>query len=96
MDEDESLVGRVATSRAGRDKDRSFIIVSVMDGSHVAVADGKLRKLSKPKKKKLKHLALEKESADIIKQRLLEGQQVLDSEIRNCLLNLGYNRDRQE
>lgn len=96
MDEDESLVGRVATSRAGRDKDRSFIIVSVIDGSHVAVADGKLRKLSKPKKKKLKHLVLEKDSADIIRQRLVEGQQVFDAQIRSCLLNLGYNRDRQE
>jgi ribosomal protein L14E/L6E/L27E len=96
MDENESLVGRIATSKAGRDRNRSFIIVGVIDGSHVAVADGRLRKLLKPKKKKLKHLVLEKDSADIIRQRLIEGQQVFDAQIRSCLLNLGYNRDRQE
>lgn len=96
MDENGGLVGRIATSKAGRDKNRSFVIVDMIDADHAAVADGKLRKLSKPKKKKLKHLVLEKDSAELIRQKLTEGKQVLDSEIRGSLTELGYNRDRQE
>ncbi|OQB22341.1 MAG: 50S ribosomal protein L14e [Firmicutes bacterium ADurb.Bin182] len=96
MDENLDLIGRIATSRAGRDKNRSFVIVDVLDNEYVAIADGMLRKLAKPKKKKLKHLFLQRDSAVIIKQRLSEGQQVLDAQIRDCLLDLGYNRDKQD
>ena len=46
----------VATSLAGRDKGRKFVIVGVLDDEHVYIADGKMRK---PKKKKLKHLRVE-------------------------------------
>ena len=50
----------VATSLAGRDKGRKFVIVGVLDDEHVYIADGKMRKIEKPKKKKLKHLKVEK------------------------------------
>lgn len=51
--------GCVATSLAGRDKGRKFVIVGVLDEEHVYIADGKMRKIEKPKKKKLKHLKVE-------------------------------------
>ena len=54
-----SLQGSIAVSLAGRDKDRVFIIVGVLDEKYVLVSDGRLRKVEKPKKKKLKHLRLE-------------------------------------
>lgn len=50
----------VATSLAGRDKGRVFVIVGVLDEEHVYIADGKMRKIEKPKKKKLKHLRVER------------------------------------
>ena len=49
----------VATSLAGRDKGRRFVIVGVLDDEHVYIADGKMRRIEKPKKKKLKHLKVE-------------------------------------
>ena len=47
--------GRFALSKAGRDRDRCFIILDVIDEQFVTVVDGRLRKLSRPKKKKLMH-----------------------------------------
>ncbi len=58
----------VATSLAGRDKGRTFVIVGVLDEEHVYIADGRMRKIEKPKKKKLKHLKVELVSdADLLK-----------------------------
>ena len=50
------LLGSIAISTAGRDKDKMFIIVGVLDKEHVLIANGKSRKIEKPKRKKLKHL----------------------------------------
>ena len=48
--------GYVALSKAGRDKGR-FLYVLDVDGGYATVADGDLRKIAAPKKKKLKHLS---------------------------------------
>ena len=50
-------VGQVVFSKCGRDKTRAFIIVSV-ENEYVFLADGDLRKLIKPKKKKIKHIQI--------------------------------------
>lgn len=92
-EEQEELIGRVAISKAGRDKDRPFLIVGMVDEEYVLLVDGCLRKLAKPKKKKRKHIRLEPASVESVKGKLLEGKQVFDAEIRNCLLNLGYQLD---
>ncbi len=47
--------GSVAVSKAGRDKGRFFLVVSV-ENDYALIADGDLRKLDNPKRKKLKHL----------------------------------------
>ena len=53
-----SLSGSVVFSLAGRDKGRYFIVVGVLDEDHVLIANGRSRKIGKPKKKKLKHLSV--------------------------------------
>lgn len=90
----DDLIGTVATSTAGRDKGRSFIIVGVCDEQNVLVADGSLRKLEKPKKKKLKHLHLHNTVVEGIKLKIYEKKQVFNAEIRNCLLSHGYNHGK--
>ncbi|MBE6718445.1 MAG: RNA-binding protein [Ruminococcaceae bacterium] len=73
-----SLQGSIAVSLAGRDKDRTFIIVGVLDERNVLIADGRLRKVEKPKKKKLKHLRiegkLEGESIELLKENKLTNR----------------------
>lgn len=78
-------VGQIAYSKAGRDQGRAFIIVNVVDDEYVEVADGTLRKLAKPKRKKLKHLDVKKDFCESIKTKLELGKQVFDAEIRNSL-----------
>lgn len=89
----ECTVGRVACSRAGRDKGRYAIIVAIVDDQYVLVADGSLRKLASPKKKKLKHLFLRPQEAKDIGDKLKLGQRVFDHELRNALREFGYIED---
>lgn len=53
--------GMVVVSRAGHDSGR-FMIVTAVDESFVYVADGKERKLEKPKRKNPLHLSKTKKS----------------------------------
>lgn len=57
---DGNCIGSIAVSTAGRDRYRVFLITGVCDESSgvVYTADGKLRKLEKPKRKKLRHLRI--------------------------------------
>lgn len=47
--------GSIVKAKAGRDKDDLFVVVGI-DGSYAYIANGKRRKVGKPKKKKLIHL----------------------------------------
>ena len=54
-------VGSIVRSVAGRDAKRIFVVISVEEdsgenGGYVWIADGKLRKIETPKRKKLRHL----------------------------------------
>ena len=53
----ENCVGMLAYSKCGRDRKRLFCVVEIVDTEFVLVADGNLRTLAKPKKKRLKHLS---------------------------------------
>ena len=51
------LLGHLVVSLAGRDKDSICAVVAMCeDEGYVYIADGRLRKVEHPKKKKLKHL----------------------------------------
>lgn len=50
------VVGQLVKSKSGRDMMRLFLVYEVVDDEHVLLVDGKVRKLEKPKLKKIKHL----------------------------------------
>ena len=50
------IPGRIVRSTDGRDKDGFFLVVAAENG-YVFIADGKTRRLEKPKRKNPKHLA---------------------------------------
>ncbi|MGI6112597.1 MAG: hypothetical protein ACOYEJ_00570 [Mahellales bacterium] len=52
----EVKTGQLVRSRAGRDKGRYFLVMKAIDDQFVLICDGELRRLEKPKKKKIKHL----------------------------------------
>ena len=53
----DDLLGQLVVSLTGRDKGCICAVVGISeDEGYVLIADGKIRKVEKPKKKKLKHL----------------------------------------
>ncbi len=76
--------GQIVYSKGGRDKGRPFIVTSV-EGDYVYLADGRLRKLEHPKKKKSKHVQATNEINETIKKKLENKDYILDAEIRKAL-----------
>ena len=75
------MTGFLASSRAGHDKDKIYIIIKE-DTEYVWLADGKIKTVKKPKKKRKKHIQLIKYyNNEEIKNLLLEGKVVSDLEI---------------
>jgi len=81
-------LGQVVCSKAGRDNGRKFVVVSILDVSYVLVSDGDLRKIEKPKKKKVKHLELTGVVIDSISSKLKNKLKLTNSEIRKALADL--------
>ncbi len=84
----EIKVGSIVRSKAGRDKG-DFFIVLAMDGNYVYMANGELRKVDQPKKKKLKHLQGTEEVSEFIVNKLAQGGRVTNSEVRKALAQAG-------
>ena len=57
-------VGDIVLALAGRDEERFFAVVGIIDENYVYIANGKSRKADSPKKKKIKHLKLIKKAGD--------------------------------
>lgn len=83
------MIGEFATSKAGHDKDRLYMIVGE-EGECVYLCDGRLRGVEHPKKKKKKHIQIIHSSAQdtliqIIKQNLPGERDEIDRQIRKTL-----------
>ncbi len=77
-------IGQLVTSIAGRDCGRKFVVVAVIDADYVAVADGDLRRLAKPKAKKMKHLNVSKQVISEVASAQQAGQ-LTDEKLRKLL-----------
>ncbi len=91
MEQEGFEIGRIVKATAGRDRDKLFMIVGIIDENYVWIVNGSNRTLTKPKKKKIKHLKAMEELNWQIREKILDGDQVFDSEIRKILEALGYN-----
>ncbi|MBA1336383.1 MAG: hypothetical protein HPY66_2818 [Firmicutes bacterium] len=89
MENDELVLGQVVKSRAGRDKDRYFVVIGCQE-DFVILADGDLRKLDRPKKKKIKHVVKCSIVLDEVRDKLNNGKRVTNAELRRHLKSLGY------
>ena len=74
----------IVQSLAGHDRGELFIILRTEEG-FACVADGRLRKGAKPKRKNVKHLAFRASCTSPVAERILRGESVADSEIRKAL-----------
>ncbi len=84
----EISLGQIVNSRAGRDKDRYFIVVDIIDKEYVLLVDGSLRKIGNPKKKKIKHLNVHNCLANPVRDKLINKENILDADFRKCLQSM--------
>ena len=76
--------GLVVKSKAGRDKGDLFIVIRT-EGEFLYIANGNLRKVDRPKKKKLKHLEVTDYVSEFVKNRIETLGKVTNQELRNAL-----------
>lgn len=84
----EIALGQLVIPRAGRDKGRVMIVVRIIDSDYVYIADGDLRKVEKPKKKKIKHLKVLNKISKDISLRLAKKRKLSNEEIKLTLEKL--------
>ncbi len=78
-------VGQVVKSRAGRDNGKIFLVLEVLDEQFVYLVDGDLRKLTNPKKKKVKHLTIYNTVITDFESKLTDAVKVNDAYVRKVL-----------
>ncbi len=78
-------LGQVVISKAGRDAGRKFIVTGIINENYVQVSDGDLRRIEKPKKKKVKHLEPTGQIAEAVLEKLKNSARVSNSDIRKAL-----------
>lgn len=78
-------IGSVVFSRAGRDKGSFFLVTEIVDDTFVKLVDGDIRKLAKPKLKKLKHVKVTDDVISGIAEKIEKGLKVYDAEIFSAL-----------
>ncbi len=78
-------IGTVVLSKCGRDEGRYFIVCRTAEKDYIYIADGALRKLANPKKKKVKHVTVTCDRLEAIGKKLEEGKKVFDNELKGAL-----------
>ena len=74
----------IVISTAGRDQGKLFYVIGT-EGVYVLIANGKDRKLERPKRKKLKHVRFVTRTDSRVAAKLRAGEKVLNSELRRDL-----------
>ncbi len=85
-----NYAGWIVEAQAGREKGKLFYVVGVdQDKVRLLLADGKRRKASRPKEKKLGHVRCltdhQREFPHPVTQKLQRGEPVTDRELRRAL-----------
>ncbi len=82
----------IARSTAGRDAGKYFVVVKLVDEQYCLISDGKLRKVEKPKKKKMKHLLY---ITDEKRQILDSREPITNKTIRSVLAEIKANKGEE-
>lgn len=89
------MVGMMATSKAGHDKEETYVIVRE-DEKFVYLSDGRLKSVDSPKKKSKKHIQVIKHHIDEnLAEKLAKGDKVYDEEIK-LVIKLWNRRNKEE
>lgn len=85
----------LVVSKAGRDQGQLFYVIDA-DEQFVYLADGKSRRLEKPKRKKRKHIEQIPRTESRIAEKIRNGEKVLNSELRKELASFGQKQSQNQ
>ena len=85
----------LVVSKAGRDQGQLFYVIDA-DEQYVYLADGKSRRLEKPKRKKRKHVQQVPRTESRIAEKIRNGEKVLNSELRKELASFGQKQSQNQ
>lgn len=87
------IVGQVVKSKAGRDRDKYYLVAKVMPNQkNVLLVDGEKRLLANPKKKNCYHLQPTNKFSRELADKIETGVTALDKEIRGYLKNINVDQ----
>ena len=85
----------LVVSKAGLDQGQLFYVIDA-DEQYVYLADGKSRRLEKPKRKKRKHIEQIPRTESRIAEKIRNGEKVLNSELRKELASFGQKQSQNQ
>ena len=74
----------IVISLNGRDMNKAFFVIGIED-EYVLLADGKGRKIEKPKRKKLKHVKFVSKSDYRVSEKIRNNERLTNSDLRRAL-----------
>lgn len=77
-------VGEIVISISGHDMGEWYIVKQVQN-EYVMLIDGKNKPITKPKRKKIKHVVKANCFADELAQKIAQGAYLQDAEVRKAL-----------
>ena len=93
IDTSQVLPGQLVISKAGRDIGRCFVVINILDEQYVSLVDGCLRKIEKPKKKKIKHLIKTNHISEFIVDKLNKSEKITNVMVRREIEKLDIESD---
>lgn len=78
------MIGKFATSKAGHDKTKLYIIIKE-DSEYVYLVDGELKTLEKPKKKRKKHIQIINKVDETIHNKLETSKIIYNEDIKRAI-----------
>ena len=85
----------IVTSTAGRDKGEVFFVLAT-EGDFLLLADGKLRPVERPKRKRRKHVVLRRADGGELSRRIRSNESITNSELRKAIAAVrGGDQDQE-
>ena len=85
----------IVKSIAGRDAGSLFFVLAT-EGDFLLLADGKRRRVEKPKRKRRKHVVLVGETHSLVAEKIGSSEKITNSELRKAIAAIsGGNQDQE-
>jgi ribosomal protein L14E/L6E/L27E len=85
-------IGQYVRSKAGRDKNHIFIVIKIIDNEYVLLADGDVRRIENPKKKKCRHLFEYQQVSEVVCHKIKDGKKITNLMVRKEIEKFDLNQ----